>query len=77
MWVLTQVVGCDVAVRGRQDWMLTTPELQGRIFRDCLKPGLIAYGLTLAPYLFQRATRCPLLCPGRVLLRLGMGQRKR
>jgi len=40
-----------------EDWMLTTPELQGRIFRDCLKPGLIAYGLTLAPYLFQRATR--------------------
>mmetsp|Transcript_35682 Transcript_35682/g.73339 ORF Transcript_35682/g.73339 Transcript_35682/m.73339 type:complete len:393 (-) Transcript_35682:332-1510(-) len=40
-----------------EDWMLNMPELQGRVFRDCLKPGLISYGLTLAPLLFQRATR--------------------
>lgn len=38
-------------------WMQTTPQLQGRYFRDCAKPGALTYGLTFAPMLFQRATR--------------------
>eukprot|EP00960_Hanusia_phi_P028856 747625-Hanusia_phi.AAC.2 len=38
-------------------WWLTWACRTGRIFRDCAKPGILSYGLTLAPLLFQRATR--------------------
>mmetsp|Transcript_2503 Transcript_2503/g.4043 ORF Transcript_2503/g.4043 Transcript_2503/m.4043 type:complete len:266 (-) Transcript_2503:56-853(-) len=38
-------------------WIENTPQLKGRVFTDCAKPGIISYGLTLAPLVFQRATR--------------------
>lgn len=39
------------------EFMYTTPGLQGRVFRDCAKPGVLSYGLTIIPLLFQGATR--------------------
>jgi hypothetical protein len=27
------------------------------VFRDCAKPGVLSYGLTIIPFLFQSATR--------------------
>jgi len=39
------------------EWMYKTEELRGRVFRDCTKPGVLSYGLTIIPLLFQSATR--------------------
>ena len=45
------------AMPADDEWMYTTPELKGRVFRDCAKPGVLSYGLTVIPLLFQQATR--------------------
>jgi hypothetical protein len=39
------------------EWMYTTPQLKGRVFRDCAKPGVLSYGLSIIPLIFQHATR--------------------
>jgi len=45
------------AMPADDEWMYSTPELQGRVFRDCAKPGVLSYTLTIVPLLFQQATR--------------------
>ena len=45
------------AMPADDEWMYSTPELSGRVFRDCAKPGVLSYTLTIVPLLFQQATR--------------------